>query len=216
MSNAEHRSYRMGKRAEKVAATRRRILDATRAMVRDGTFHEASLEDLAVRAGVTRVTIYRTLGSKHGVLQALTWEELARARLDRIDDAHNHPDVRLAVRAVLRENCRMFAELGDGFPLTLELARRDDDMATIIDGTYHGRRHRSMERLAQRITSAGLRAPGWTTKRIVDALLVLTSYEAFETLTGRRGRSPEAAGATLFALTGAFLETEPGSDRPNV
>lgn len=205
VSTAGSRPYRMTRRAEQVAGTRRRILDATKAMLRDGSFHDASLEELAARAGVTRVTLYRTFGSKSQILLALTWDELARARLDRLDAAHELPDVIDAVREVLRENCRMFAALDEAFAVALELARRDDDMAGVIDATYHGRRHRAMERLARRVVRSSAAAPGWTTKEIVDALLTLTSYEVFETLTARRGRSPESAASMLFAMTDAFL-----------
>jgi len=195
----------MSKRAEQADATRRGILDAALALLAEGTYHDATMEELAARAGVTRVTVYRTFGSKQAVLQALTWDELARARLDRVDAARANPDVRLAIRDLLRENCRMFSELGASLPLSLELARHDQDVAALVDATYHGRRHRSMEELARRITKDGLRASGWTTRQVVDALLVLTSYEAFETLTTRRGNSPVEAARMLFALANAFL-----------
>lgn len=76
-----------------------------------------------------------------------------------------------------------------------------------------------MEKLARRITKDGLRAPGWTTKQVVDALLVLTSFEAFGTLTTRRRNSPKAAADTLFALAGAFLaddrDTQHDARRPS-
>ena len=195
----------MGKRAQQADATRRRILDAALALLKDGAFHEATMDEVAARAGVTRVTVYRTFGTKDALLQAVTWDELGRARLDRVDAAHAIEDVRVAIRRVLEENCRMFTELGTSMPLSLELARRDPDVAAVVDATYHGRRHRSMEVLAGRVAEAGLRAPGWTTKRVADALLVLTSYEAFDTLTARRGSSPKEAARTLFALTAAFL-----------
>ena len=189
-SNGKPRTYRMSKRAEQAAATRVRILDAAQELLSEGAFHDATMDEVATRAGVTRVTVYRTFGSKPEILQAIAWEALARARLDRVDAAHAEPDVRDAVRAVLHENCRMFTELAGALPLSLELARHDQDVADLVDATYHGRRHEAMERLARRITRAGLRMPGWTTAQVADALLVLTSYEAFDTLTNRRGRTP--------------------------
>lgn len=199
------RTYRMTKRAEQASATRSRILEVASDTLRTGEFHHLSLEELARRAGTTRVTVYRAFGSKAAVLQAITWEVLARVRLDRLDAAHALPDAADAVRSVLYENCRMFTDLGDLLPITLELARRDPDTAAIIDSTYHGRRHQAMERLARRVVGEGHAAPGWTSKQIVDALLVLTSYETFETLTIRRGRSVRNAARALYELAGAFL-----------
>src|SRR5688500_10117519 len=130
--DGDRREYRMVKRAEQSAATRSRILETAREMLRSGALHEASIEDIATRAGTTRVTVYRAFGSRAAVLQAIMWEELGRVRLDQLDAAHQLPDVIDAVRAVLLENCRMFSELGESLPIMLELARRDDDVAEII------------------------------------------------------------------------------------
>jgi AcrR family transcriptional regulator len=191
--------------AARTAATRARILDAVRVLLRDGGFHDASMEAIAARAGVTRVTLYRAFGSKHALLQGLAWDSLAHARLDRVDAAHAHPDVRVAVREVLRANAEMFSELAEAMPLALELARYDKDMRAIIDATFHGRRHDAMERLAGRVVREGAAAPGWTKSRIADALLVLTSYEPYETLVDRRHRSVADAADSLYGLAGAFL-----------
>lgn len=200
----------MNVRAERAADTRRRILDAVRTMLAEGGFHEASMDTIAATAGVTRVTLYRTFGSKQALLEGVAWDTLAAARLDLVDQAHATPDVREAVRLVLRANCRMFADLGGTMSLALEVARVDAGMRTIVDATYHGRRHRAMERLAGRIVKEGAAAPGWTKVRITDALLVLSSHESFQTLVTSRGRSPDRAAATLFRMAGAFLaDVEP-------
>ncbi len=195
----------MTTRAARTAATRARILEAVRALHSEGGFHDASMEAVAARAGVTRVTLYRTFGSKQALLEGLAWDLLAQARLDKVDAAHAHPDVRTAVRQVLRANCQMFAHLAEAMPLALELARSDADMRRFIDATYHGRRHRAMEALAARIVNEGAAAPGWTKNRIADALLVLSSHEAFQTLAERRGHSVVRAADLLERLAGAFL-----------
>ena len=196
----------MSKRAERSAATRGRILGAARELVREGSFYTASMEELAERAGVTRVTLYRVFGSRQAVIEGLFWEMLAAARLDRIDQAHQLPDVRAAVREVLHAYAEMFDTLGESMPLALELARSDANMRAIMDVTYRGgRRPDAMGRLAGRILKEGAAAPGWTKKQIADALMVLSSYEAYETLTHLRGHKPDKAGDFLYKLAGAFL-----------
>lgn len=196
----------MGKRAEQAAATRERVLAAARQMMRDGALADTALDELALRAETTRATVYRLFRSKQALMQAVTWDELSRARIDRLDAAHQLQDVRSAVHQVLVENCRMFAALGETLPTMLERSRHDPDLAAIVDATYHGRRHESMKRLARRIVKSERAKAGWTAGQIADALLVLTSFESFETLTRRRGRSPRVAADELFALAGAFLE----------
>ena len=195
----------MTTRADQSAATRARVLDAVLALLREGNFYDTSMEALADRAGVTRVTLYRTFGSRQALLEGLAWHLAEHARLDRVDAAHAHPDVRTAVRHVLRANCQMFAQLGEALPLALELARSDGDMRAFVDATYRGRRHRAMETLAARVVAEGAAAPGWSKPRIADALLVLTSHEAFQTLVEQRSRSLDRAADSLFQLAGAFL-----------
>jgi AcrR family transcriptional regulator len=196
----------VSKRAEKTASTRSRILAAAHELVREGGFYTASMEALAERAGVTRVTLYRTFGSRQAVIEGLFWEMLAAARLDRIDDAHQLPDVHDAVRGVLHAYSEMFDALGESMPLALELARSDANMRAIMDVTYQGgRRPDAMGRLAGRVVREGAAAPGWTRKRIADALMVLSSFEAYETLTRLRGHSPDKAAEFLYAMAGAFL-----------
>ena len=195
----------MSTRADRAAATRVRILDAVRALLSEGGFHDSSMEAIAARAGVTRATLYRIFGSKQALLEGLVWDTLAHARLDRVDAAHAHPDVRAAVRQVLRANCQMFAALAEGMPVALDLARFDGDMRALIDATYHGRRHRAMETLASRIVNESAAAPGWTKNRIADALLVLSSHEAFQTLVEHRDYTVDRAPDLLYRLAQAFL-----------
>lgn len=195
----------MTTRVEKSAATRARILEAARTLVANGTFYASSMEALAERAGVTRVTLYRTFGTRQALLEAMFWEMTAAARLDRLDAAHALPDVHTALRQVLRAYCEMFDTLGESMPLALELARSDAAMREILDSTYYGRRPDAMGRLAARIVRDGAEVPGWTKQRIADALMVLSSYESFETLVVRRGRTPDKAANVLYEMAGAFL-----------
>src|SRR5690349_19583960 len=46
------------------AETRRRILDAVHELLAEGTFHETPVEDVAVRAGVSRATLYQHFSSR--------------------------------------------------------------------------------------------------------------------------------------------------------
>ena len=208
----------MGVRAERVAETRTRILTAARDLLAEGAWHNSSLDAIAVRAGVSRATVYRVFGDRHAVVEALTWRELSSAQLDRVDAAHAIANPTQALHEVLRANCRMFEQLGDGLPLAIELARRDPDVAAIVNATYHGRRHAAMERLATRLVKAGHARSGWSTEAITDALISITSFEVFETLVTRRAHTRGSAAERLVDLTAAFLADPPaaasGPSRP--
>lgn len=199
------RRYELKERAASVERNRRAILDAAWDLIAEAGFHPVSLEVVAARAGVTRVTIYRQFGSKTGLFEAVLWDRLSRARLDRLDRARQRPDPVDALEAFLYENCRLFTEVGDALQHSLGVARSDTTVRDLLDISYFGRRVDSIRDLVRRLHDGGRLAPGWTQDRAVDALVVLTSIEAFDSLTRRRGRSVRRAADTLFAMAGAFL-----------
>src|SRR5688572_6056727 len=75
------RPYQLAQRAESTERNRRRILDAAYELIAEAGFHPVSLDAVAERAGVTRVTIYRHFGSKRGLLEAVNWHRLEQAQL---------------------------------------------------------------------------------------------------------------------------------------
>ena len=73
----QKRPYRMRARAEAVAETGRRILEAVIELHRERFYDQVSLEDIADRAGVTVQTVLRRFGSKERLIEAAT-EEVKR------------------------------------------------------------------------------------------------------------------------------------------
>lgn len=199
------RSYRLGKRAEDAGETRRRILEAGRDLITEAGFHPVSVDEVAARADVGRASVYRHFGSKRELLEAVAWDVIGSAPLERLDAARLLPDVGEALAEFLRENCRFFAEIGRGLRATLNAATDEPEVAHIVDVTYFGRRVRSLEQLAGRLADEGALAEGWTRDRVVETLMILTGLEAFEVLTDRRGHSPDEVAATLIAMTDAFV-----------
>jgi AcrR family transcriptional regulator len=117
-------------------ATEARILDAALEAVSAGT---ATMEDIAARAGVGRVTLFRRLGSKEELLRRLYAREVERF-LERVDSAlseFDEPADRIAEAfvACVREGARhpllatvppgvVLEALAAGDPSPLELGRR--------------------------------------------------------------------------------------------
>jgi AcrR family transcriptional regulator len=69
-------------RAETTAATRRAIVEAARELLSTRDWRHFTLEAVAARAGVTRVTVYNQVGSKYGLLDAVLTELAARGGMD--------------------------------------------------------------------------------------------------------------------------------------
>ena len=65
------RAYTQRRRAENTARTRAQIMDAVRKLLEEGTFHGASVEEIAQLAGVSRATLYQHFGSRFGLVDAI-------------------------------------------------------------------------------------------------------------------------------------------------
>ena len=103
------------------------------------------------------------------------------------------------------------SEIGDTLRTSLEVGRHEPEVAHILDIGYYGGRRQSVEELATRLRDENALAPGWTRRRVADTLMVVTSLEAFETLTQRQGYSVRRAADLLFDMTTVFLAPEQAS-----
>lgn len=200
------RPYRLGKRAETAAATRRRILDAGWAEIERAGYRGASIEAIATRAGVSRVTVYRHFATRGELFEAVAWDRIGTTQLERLDTARSHPDVTDATRQFLIENCRFFGEVRPILRAMIDVERDEPEVAAVLAATYRGRRLESIRQLAERIAASDQVAPGWNVDTVADALSILTSIESFESL-GARSAKPEEPAATLFAMAKVFLNT---------
>src|SRR5262249_14088565 len=68
---ATRRAYRPRRPSESARTTRRRIVEAARDLLSEGGFHEATVEEIAARAGVSRATFYQHFDSRFGVIDAI-------------------------------------------------------------------------------------------------------------------------------------------------
>ncbi len=215
------RKYNLGVRAEWMEQNRQRILDAAWNLTAAAGFQPVSFDEIAAETGMGRATIFRHFTSKNDLYEAALWHRMSQVNLDRVDAAHQLLDPVDALAAVLRANCELFDQIGDALGRCLEVARTNDLTRQLLDLSYFGRRVDAMSRLARRLEEAGQLSPGWTEPRVADALIVLTSLEAYETLTRYRARPTQQASDTLFAMAKAFLITphelgapEPGGPAP--
>jgi AcrR family transcriptional regulator len=198
------RTYRLGRREDSTAATRRRILDVATELMTASGFHPVAIDDIAAQAETSRPTVYRHFGSKVGLFEAVAWNVLSAAGIARLDEARELADPLVALREFLRANCRMFAEMGSRLSAALDVARHEPDIARILEITYYGRRIESLQLLTARLVDAGHINPEWTHDEVVDALVVLTNVETFESLNQHRSRTWQQISDRLFELSAAF------------
>ena len=198
------RTYRLGLREDSAAVTRGRILDVATELMTASGFQPVAIDEIAAQAGTSRPTVYRHFGSKLGLFEAVAWNVLAAAGIDAVDAARHISDPANALREFLRANSRMFAEMGNRLSAALDVARHEPDIARILDVTYYGRRIESLQHLAGRLVDSGHVRPEWTTDQVIDALVILTNVETFESLHRHRSRTWQEIADHLYELTAAF------------
>jgi len=128
MKQPEPRPYRMGERAEAAAATGERILDAAAEVFWERPSDQISLEEVALRAGVSVRTVIRRFGGKEGLLAAGAAREAQRERSAR--ERALVGDVTSAI-AVLVDN---YEATGDRALRMLAEEQRLPALTPIVDG----------------------------------------------------------------------------------
>lgn len=206
---SQRRPYRLGRRAESMRGTRRRIVQAALRLLERNGYHDVSLEEMAAEGGVSRATIYKHFDSKVDLLRAIQEELLVVGGADRIRRARLHPDPRTALRGFLRENCRMFAVLRPGLRIWRAAAWTDEQAARLASEFYYGERRRAVAQLVARLDREHGLARGWTRRKAIQSLMTLTNFEPFDSLTTEEGLSPEAAAGVLYGLACAVLAPQP-------
>ncbi|HEX7118601.1 MAG TPA: TetR/AcrR family transcriptional regulator [Longimicrobiales bacterium] len=191
--------------------TRTRILEATRDLAVEEGFSGFTVEKVAARAGVSRMTVYYQFGSKAELLEALFDFLAARGRIERLGEAFRDPDPLSALARFIEVFCGFWASDPVGI-------RRLRSWATLEPGyeaTGHGRdrwQREGLEVLVGRIREAYGVPAEESVADVVDVLHALLSPESYEKLT-RGGRSPEEVSALLYRTARAVLGV--GDRRPS-
>lgn len=116
----------MGARAEATAATAERILDAAEALFEEAPSRDATLEQVAERAGVSVQTVIRRFGGREGVFAAAL--ERATARVTAARDAAPPDDLTRALELLVDH----YEEHGDMVMRMLADETRSERVAGIV------------------------------------------------------------------------------------
>ena len=204
------RPYRLGRRQDAAQQTREKILQAAADLVAEHGSRGMTIKAVAHEAAVSRVTVYDHFQNRAGLLEALTWRTYAQHDIDRIRRARLQENVRCALIDFVKENARFFHSFGRQGTAILKTASSDPDAALVIEATYIDARRGSIRELVDRLDKSHELSPGWSPERAVDVLMVITTVEAFETLT-RHGRLGIDEAAEVLANMARVLLRETAS-----
>jgi AcrR family transcriptional regulator len=175
------RAYNLGKREAAASETRSRILNAAREILADESgAADLSMEGIARRADVSRLTIYYQFKSRPGLLEAL-YDELAnRGNLRRIGEVFHEPDVSVALEKLVR----IFVGFWSSDPVVIRrlrgMAALDAEMASGLRARDARRQHIARELLGR--LSGKRRLISEELNLAVDVLSMLTGFETYDAL----------------------------------
>ena len=188
------------------------MLAAASAALAEGDISQFSLDAVARRAKVTRLTLYNQFGSRRGLLEAVFDERARLGGLGRIVTAMAMPDTREAIDRIIA----IFCDFWDSDPSLGKL-----HAATSLDAefgralAFRNERRRKLftvlvERMAGNVSAARC-------NDVVDLMFVLTSQPTYASLRKRRSKRAvrdligEACSAALgLAATPAVVRHRTG------
>ena len=208
------RPYRLGRRKAAVENTRARILAGARAVLGEHGFAGFTIDAVADRAGVARMTVYYQFDSKGALLDALLDALAAGSLVDRLHTSLGRvsPVTRIDPLDVLDEFIAAFVGFWASDRVVIRrlrsLAGLDPEVEGAVSARDAKRRAGLRVLVIQLIDTLGQPVDA-SIEDVTDLLHTLTSFETFDALAGR-SRSPEDVAALLIRVAHAAL----GADAP--
>jgi AcrR family transcriptional regulator len=187
------RPYVSSVRAESAAATRARLLEVARQMLQAGPGAELTIDAVAERAGVARMTVYNQFGSKAGLVEAIADDVAARGGLEHIRDVFAADDPLDALALVVEIFTNLWSAEFDVIRALRAIGRFDEAVGRAMRDA--GRRRILQLQLERLDTSADAGT--------LDVIVALTSFETYEVL--RPGRTTEEVSDVIWSAVERLL-----------
>lgn len=202
------RVYRLGKRRESIDRTRQSILDAATELFSGPAPGRISLDDVAVKAAVSRATVYYQFKSRRALLDAIVLAALPISAMAELVIAREQPDARHAARAYVHGMGYLWDACGPVVANVAALAAVDPE-ARQLSNEYDEQRRQALIGLAGRLGQQGYLREGVRPHEAAEILWWLTSIASFHHLRVRSGLPVEAVADTLAAMLDPLLREVP-------
>jgi AcrR family transcriptional regulator len=190
------RPYQSRVRADAADETRARIVAAAGELLEATPYAPFSLEAVAKKAGVTRLTVYNHIGGRRTLLEAVFDQSASTAGLDRLGEAITAPDPLRALALVVERFGAFWAARRQTL-IRLQAARAvDPDLDEALYERNERRRHLLRVIIERLVQSGEVRAEA--VLDLVDTLHVLTSFQVFADLA--EARSVDAARQLIWQM----------------
>ncbi len=200
------RPYRMGKRQAAAADTRARILEAARQLLANESETDLSMEAIARRADVSRLTIYYQFKSRPGLLVALYDHLAIRGNMRRMAEVFHEADPSVALEKLVLT----FVGFWSSDPVVIRrlrgMAILDAEIDQGIRARDARRQHAAREVIRRTVLARNKRLTPEEQNLTADVLSMLTSFESYDALA-RAGHTQGAILATLTRMACAAIDS---------
>jgi AcrR family transcriptional regulator len=190
------RPYNSSQRRQAAEATRERIVRAAHALLADPVGVSAfTVDAVAKRAGVARMTVYNQFGAKDAVLEALFDALAARGGIHGIEGmakAFRQPDPLDGLRTMFEVLARYYSSDRTVKRRLHALAALQPDVARAL-ALREDRRRRGIRTLLEQMEARHGTPSAARRDELVCLLFAMTSFESFDTMAGTLGSFPEVA-----------------------
>jgi AcrR family transcriptional regulator len=202
------RAYKLGQRQFATEQTRDRIVTAARDLLADENgLAGFTLDAVARKANVARMTVYYQFDSKRGLLEALFDDLANRGLMPHLRAIFHEPDPKRALNTLIAA----FAAFWEADRAVLRRARAlamlDADVAASVRERDEMRR-KHLSKIVGRVYEGKGAAAAKALPVAVDVLHMLTSFETFDALRSAE-RSFEDARRIVGQLAASVIESPP-------
>jgi AcrR family transcriptional regulator len=181
-----------------------RVLAAAERLIRDDSFHSATMEEIAAAAGVSRATVFNRLGSKLGVLQALFTRAEESPEMRAINEALAIEDPVASLEALIRAACAVWEAHGYIHEQLQAIVVLEPEASEPVE-RHREEQRRDLQGLTRRLARAGHLRPGLGEARATATLQLLTSLESFLWLRREHSLSLRQTRETIAELARMLL-----------
>ena len=210
---AVKRSYDGARRRVQADATRRDVVDAAGALFATRGYAATTIDAIAIKAGVSRETIFKSVGTKRQLLRLWVERQVAGpdepvpiARQDWVDAIREADDRRRQVEIAADALSAIYDRAIDALVALRAAAHADPEIAGLWQVACDQRRE-DVATVTAMLAGSGPNAPDPAGDEVVDVVYALSSPELFEVFVRQCGWTTErfqiwlAAALTTLALS---------------
>jgi AcrR family transcriptional regulator len=166
------------RRTDRSAVTRARIVAAVRDLLAEERFHDATVEDVADRAGVSRATLYLHFRSRLDLVDSICDVMGENPALVELRETVRLSDPDEALEQTIAQAIRFWVSEDTVLGQLYGVVAVDPAAKDFVERQTADRRG-ELENLARNLRRSGRLRNGMSEKRALTLLLVLTSYGSY-------------------------------------